>query len=109
MEVQSTIINITTTNPRALYEFYRDVVGLDVVEDMGELALSGGGTTFAFDTHSEIKGGAREPQRYLVNFMVADIDPEHDRLVKAGVPCIRDRGLEFWGGIISTFVDPDGN
>ena len=109
MEVQSTIINLNSTNPAALYEFYRDKVGLAVVQDMGERALSAGGTVFTFDEHSEIKGGAKEPQRYLVDFMVENIDAEHDRLLAAGIPCIRDRGLEFWGGIVSTFVDPDGN
>ena len=109
MEVQSAHINLATTDPGRLYSFYKDTLGLAVAEDMGEFALSAGGVTLAFATHSEIKGGAKEPQRYLVSFMVEDIDREHDRLIAAGVPCIRDRGLEFWGGIISTYVDPDGN
>ena len=30
-------------------------------------------------------------------------------LEAAGVQCIRRLGQEYWGGIISTFVDPDGN
>ena len=109
MEVQSTIININSTDPGRLYAFYRDVVGLPVVEDMGEFALSAGGTTFTFDGHSDISGPATEPARYLIDLMVGDVAAEHERLVKAGARCIRDKGLEYWGGIISTFVDPDGN
>ncbi|MCA9823452.1 MAG: VOC family protein [Dehalococcoidia bacterium] len=109
MEVQQTIINITSTEPMQLYEFYRDKIGLPELEGMGELALNAGGAALTFDGHSEIAGPAREPARYLVNLMVGDLGKEHDRIVAAGVPCIRDKGLEFWGGIISTFVDPDGN
>ncbi len=109
MEVQSTIININSTDPQRLYAFYKDTIGLPVVADMGETALNAGGATLVFDGHSEISGPAKEPARYLVNLMVADVAAEHARLVKAGAPCIRDKGVEYWGGIISTFVDPDGN
>ena len=30
-------------------------------------------------------------------------------MARAGAKVIRDRGKEYWGGIISTFEDPDGN
>lgn len=109
MEVQSTIINITSEDPRRLYEFYRDVVGLPVVEDMGEMTLNAGGTFFGFDGHSQVAGRAKEPQRYLIDFMIADNAGETARLSGAGVPCLRNAGVEYWGGIISTFTDPDGN
>jgi predicted enzyme related to lactoylglutathione lyase len=109
MEVQQAIINITSTQPTKLYEFYRDRIGLPEIHDMGEMALNAGGAALTFDTHSKITGAAKEPARYLVSLMVADVAAEHERIVAAGVPCIRDKGLEFWGGIISTFVDPDGN
>ena len=45
----------------------------------------------------------------LINFFVDDIDAEQKRLQAQGVPCIRDKGKEYWGGVISTFIDPDGN
>jgi predicted enzyme related to lactoylglutathione lyase len=109
MEVQQTIINITSTQPERLFEFYRDHIGLPEIHDMGEHALNAGGAALAFDGHSQITGPAKEPARYLVNLMVSDVGAEHDRIVAAGVPCIRNKGVEPWGGIISTFVDPDGN
>jgi predicted enzyme related to lactoylglutathione lyase len=111
MQVETTVIGINSTNPQRLYEWYRDTLGLPVVEgeDMGPTALNAGGTVISFGEHSEIAGTAKEPARYLNSLFVADIDKEQERLVAAGARCIRDRGTEFWGGIISTFVDPDGN
>jgi len=52
------------------------------------------------DGHSETKGATKEPQRMLVNFFVDDLQ---------GVTFIRTAGREEWGGVISTFLDPDGN
>src|SRR5262249_19650361 len=61
------------------------------------------------DGHSETKGKAKEPQRVLINFMVDDLDAEQQRLEGLGVPFIRDKGREPWGGRVSTFLDPDGH
>ena len=46
--------------------------------------------------------------------VVADLDvlgvkDEHARLEAAGVKFSRSKGVEYWGGVISTFADPDGN
>jgi predicted enzyme related to lactoylglutathione lyase len=111
MEVDYTVIGINSTNPQRLYEWYRDTLGLAVVEDedMGPTALKAGGAIISFSEHSEISETAKDPARHLNSLFVADIDKEQERLVAAGAQCVRDRGREFWGGIISTFVDPDGN
>ena len=45
----------------------------------------------------------------LLNFMVDDLAAEQKRLEAQGVKFIRTAGKEYWGGVISTFVDPDGN
>lgn len=44
-----------------------------------------------------------------MNLFVNDVAAEQARLEKQGVQFIRSQGREFWGGIISTFIDPDGN
>jgi catechol 2,3-dioxygenase-like lactoylglutathione lyase family enzyme len=41
--------------------------------------------------------------------MVDDIAAEEARLEALGVTFIRKQGREDWGGVISTFLDPDGN
>ncbi len=109
MEVNDLFINITSEDPDRLRAFYRDVVGLPVNPNMGELALKAGPATLGFDGHSETKGPAKEPQRVYINLLVNDLAAEQARLEKAGVKFIRTAGKEPWGGVISTFVDPDGN
>ncbi len=109
MEVNDLFINITSEDPARLLAFYRDVVGLPGNPNMGEAALRAGSATLGFDGHSETRGPAKEPQRVLINLFVNDLAAEQARLEKAGVKFIRTGGKEPWGGVISTFPDPDGN
>lgn len=109
MKVNSLVINVTSEQPQRLVEFYRDIVGLAPNPQIGEAAFDAGGTAFLIDGHSETKGQAREPQRVLINFFVDDLASEQARLEAQGVQFIRTAGREYWGGVISTFLDPDGN
>ena len=109
MKVSSLVINVTSEQPERLVAFYRDVVGLAPNPQIGEAAFDAGGTAFLIDGHSETKGPAKEPQRVLINFFVDDLAAEQRRLEKQGVKFIRSAGREEWGGVISTFLDPDGN
>jgi predicted enzyme related to lactoylglutathione lyase len=108
VDVDFVAINITSEDPESLMSFYRDIVGLAVWPDM-DFALAAGAAMLTFDNHSEIKGPAKEPPRWLLNLGITNLQAETERLKAAGVVCIRDQGLEDWGGKISTFVDPDGN
>ena len=45
----------------------------------------------------------------MLDFFVEDLVAEQDRLKSKGVQFIREAGREEWGGVISTFLDPDGN
>ena len=89
--------------------FYRDVVGIsDDHPEMGNPFIMG--TTWMYiGPHSEVHGPAPEPARLLVNFFVADVAAEQTRLEGLGVAFSRSMAREPWGGIISTFADPDGN
>lgn len=109
MKVNDIYLNINSSHPERLMTFYRDVVGLPPHPDMGEFALVMGSATLGFDGHSDINAKAADPARHLLNFFVDDVDAEEKRLEAAGVPFIRKQGREPWGGVISTFVDPDGN
>ena len=103
------ILNTISEQPARLGAFYRDVVGLPMRDDMGEAALKAGGATLVFDTHRDLCGPTQEPSRFLMDFRVADAAAERKRMEAAGATFIRKEGTEEWGGIISTFVDPDGN
>jgi predicted enzyme related to lactoylglutathione lyase len=110
VNVSQLIVNINSHQPDALMRFYRDVVGLPPHSDPNrESTLVAGGTEIAFDSHSEVSGSSPQPQRILLNFFVDDLASEQRRLEDAGVEFIRKEGREFWGGVISTFRDPDGN
>ena len=109
MKVNSFLINLTSDDAERLKAFYAEVVGLPKNPDMGDDAFQAGGATIAIDGHSETKGAAKEPQRVLINFFVDDLKAEQSRLEGQGVKFIRTAGKEWWGGVISTFLDPDGN
>ncbi len=109
MKVNTFLINLTSEDPELLKAFYRDTIGLEKNPEMGDDAFHAGGAVLAIDGHSETKGAAREPQRVLLDFFVDDLKAEQDRLERKGVQFLRKEGKEWWGGIISTFLDPDGN
>jgi len=109
MDIHQFAINLTSDQPDRLKAFYRDSVGLKPIPEMGEGAFAAGQSVIFVDGHSDTKGPAKEPQRYLINFFVEDVRPDQERLEQAGVTFIRKEGKEQWGGIISTFLDPDGN
>lgn len=109
MDVTSFNINITSEDPQRLIAFYRDVLRLPGNEQMGDGAFNVGGAQLLIDGHSEVHGPAKEPARVLINFFVPDLAAEQARLEAQGVEFIRTAGREYWGGIISTFLDPDGN
>jgi predicted enzyme related to lactoylglutathione lyase len=109
MKSDQLIVNITSERPDELGKFYREVVQLEPMPEAGEHAFKSGNAMFAVDGHSETKGAAKEPHRVLISFMVDDLAGEQKRLEDQGVKFIRSAGKEFWGGVISTFTDPDGN
>jgi predicted enzyme related to lactoylglutathione lyase len=110
MQVNQLIININSEQPGALLAFYRDVVGLPAHPDANrESTLIAGGAELVFDSHSEVRGRAPQPQRILLNLFVDDLAAEQARIEAQGVAFVRSAGREFWGGVISTFADPDGN
>lgn len=110
MEPQGFGIVLTTDNVDKLNAFYHDVVGLPPVPELGPSAHNlGSGAILFIQDHTDTKGPAKEPQRYLPGITVADVKAERERMEQQGVRFIRKDGKEEWGGIISTFVDPDGN
>ena len=109
MDVTGAVINITSAQPERLGAWYRDVLELSRAEEMGEWAFRAGSLELIIDGHSETRGAAVEPSRFLVNLFVADIAAERDRLAAAGVTFLREPEREPWGGVIATMADPDGN
>lgn len=107
MKVSHFTILLNSHQPDVLRDFYRDVVGLETDEQVGGFKV--GGAHMLIDGHSDVSAGNQQPARVLINLFVDDIAAEQARLENQGVKFIRSLGREFWGGVISTFLDPDGN
>lgn len=110
MEVNEVSIQLASEHPERLAAFYRDVVQLPTKPEVGDhsFAIGAAGTLFVVD-HSEVSGPTAEPARAIIDLHIGDLDAQHARLQAAGVRFIREKGTEWWGGVISTFKDPDGN
>ena len=99
----------SSDNPERLRDFYRNVVGLsDDHPDLGNPFMAGA-TPIYIGAHSEVLGKTKEPARIMLNLFVEDVAAEQKRIEAHGMKFLRSAGREFWGGIISTFEDPDGN
>ncbi len=108
MNAEHIFININSERPEELIAFYGDVVGLPrstIVQGAFEAA----GALIGIDRHSDVHGVAKEPARILISLGVKGLKAEQARLERAGVRFVRKEGREPWGGVISTFLDPDGN
>ena len=109
MNVTGLTIIINSDDPAGLFKFYTAVVGFAAKPEMGDHAVDAAGVGITFDSHSEAPDQAREPARQIVSVFVDDVAAEEARIEKQGVKFIRKQGKEYWGGIISTLVDPAGN
>lgn len=112
MIVSEFVVTVHSKQPGALIAFYQDVVGLRPAFEITPGAFMAGSSSFAsiiIEEHSEIRGGAKEPHRMLLNFVVKDLTAEQQRLESFGVRFIRSAAVEPGVGIFATFVDPDGN
>ncbi|MGD9934968.1 MAG: VOC family protein [Dehalococcoidia bacterium] len=107
MNVHGLSISLNSTQPVALFEFYRDRLHVKANPDMGEMALMAGSTPLLLDGHSELAGPAQEPARTLLNFLVDDVGQEQQRLEAAGVRFLGKPSADVIS--FSTYVDPDGN
>ena len=96
-----------------LLPFYRDVLGLKVVEESPGHALLGqdepGSGWFGIGTHSEVRGPNMDPARHMIGFASDDLTADWKRLKEAGVEFIEEP-TEYGDDMsIATLKDPEGN
>ena len=108
-------ILLGSANATKLADFYRDTVGLTQTMEfeMGEgnngFGFDLGSTTLVILDHSDVKGKNTNPERFMLNLEVSDIEKEVARLDKLKVKKKQDiYHIEDYG-LIATFIDPDGN
>ena len=101
---------------KKLVDFYKEEVGLKVTNEfmMGEkdevyeFKMKQGTPLYIID-HSKVKGMNKQPERFMFNLEVDDVEKETKKLKKNKVKLIRDIYHVEGYGYISTFADPDGN
>lgn len=112
----STIVAfVTTSNPVHARAFYRDTLGLRLVEESGfALVFDANGVTLRV----AIAGKVTIAPYTVLGWQVADVIAKAKELVKAGVKLERFEGmgqdeLGIWaspsGARVAWFKDPDGN
>lgn len=110
-------ILLSSPKARKLAMFYKDKVGLKLSEEFeyGEKGEEGFGfemknrSSLYITDHSKIKEKSKQPERYLLNFEVDDIEKEVVRMKKAKVKLVKDIYHVENYGLIATFEDIDGN
>jgi predicted enzyme related to lactoylglutathione lyase len=111
---QLTGATIWSENLNNLLPFYRDVLGLKVVDESPEAgfaflgAASPNAPGLGLGTHSEVHGPNRDPNRHMVGFESDDLAADVKRLKAAGVEFIEEP-TEYGEMTIATLKDPEGN
>lgn len=109
-------ILLGSENAKKLSDFYKNKVGLKLTmeAEMGEnneslfiFEMKGAGL-YIID-HSKVKDKNKNPDRFIFNLEVDDIEKEAAKLDKAGVKKIQDIYHVEDYGQIATFEDVDGN
>jgi predicted enzyme related to lactoylglutathione lyase len=95
-----------------LLPFYRDVLGLKVVnESPGFVVLGEESSDIAalgLGTHSEVHGRNPDPARHMIGLESDDLAADWRRLKEAGVEFIEEP-TDYGDMSIATLKDPEGN
>ncbi len=106
---------IITPDIGRLGKFYSEVLESELVGDDISAVVKTEGAELAFFYEPGMEqfapgsmiGAGRGA--YTLEFEVADVDREYDRLAKMGVPVVKPPATYPWGRRSAWFRDPDGN
>lgn len=96
MKVLRIVTNVGTTTPGAARRFYQDVLGLEVLMDMGWIETLGSSETMTVQISFMSQGGSGTPVPDL-SIEVDDLDAALRRVKKAGIPLEYGPVDEPWG------------
>lgn len=105
---------LSSEDSTKLAKFYREVVGFNQTMEFemgenGELGYAFEDVQLYINPHSQVHGKNKNPERYMLNFEVEDIEEEVNRLKKHKVKVIANTYHIEGYGLIATFEDVDGN
>jgi catechol 2,3-dioxygenase-like lactoylglutathione lyase family enzyme len=108
MNVKRIVANVDVEDPAAAKSFYQDILGLDVLMDMGWIATYGSSEAMSVQVSFMSEGGSGTPVPAL-SIEVDDLDAALLRVRKAKLPIEYGPVHEPWG-VHRFFVrDPFGN
>ncbi|RWI24865.1 MAG: glyoxalase [Mesorhizobium sp.] len=96
VKVRRIVANIATPDIAAAKRFYQEVLGLDLLMDMGWIATYGSQQTMAVQISFMSQGGSGTPVPDL-SIEVDDVDAALDRMRKAGFAVEYGPADERWG------------
>jgi catechol 2,3-dioxygenase-like lactoylglutathione lyase family enzyme len=96
MRVKRIVANIYTEDVESAQAFYRDILGLDVLMDMGWIATYGSDEKTTPQISFASEGGSGTPTPDL-SIEVDDLDAVLERVKKAGLPLAYGPIEEPWG------------
>ena len=106
------IVGITfwTDDLSRMFQFYNDILRLPLhSEHEGFIAFQVGELRLNIGKHAEVNERSKYPYRIMGNVSVSDLISTHSDMTNQGVQFIREPEKECWGGMVATFLDPDGN
>ena len=112
MSVDELVFVVSTGHYDASLAFYRDVIGLDVVEEWTEFGhgavLSAGGAARVELIELEVPDDPLPRHAPFLGLKVTDVDPIHERAVAANAPILSPLQERPWGGRGFAVQDPNG-
>ena len=96
MKVKRIVANVETGEVAAARRFYQDVLGLDVLMDMGWIATYGADAEMTVQLSVMSEGGSGTPVPAL-SIEVDDVDEALERVRAAGFPVEYGPADEPWG------------
>ena len=96
MKVKRIVTNIATPDPAAAKRFYQDLLGLDVLMDLGWIATFGSREKMSVQVSFMKEGGSGAPTPDL-SIEVDDLDTALRRMKEAKIPIEYGPASEPWG------------
>jgi catechol 2,3-dioxygenase-like lactoylglutathione lyase family enzyme len=112
LTIEAFVFVVQTARFGASVGFYRDVIGLHVVEewtDFGHGAVLAAGDIARVElVETDAPAGDIPRHAPFLGLQVADVDAVHERARAAGAPIAADLGERPWGGRGFAVYDPNG-
>ncbi len=106
---------IWSENYSAMVDWYKDKLGLEVIEELNHpedtgVGLRVGESYLWIGQHSEVKGKNQDPYRIMFNITVESVQKAYEELLSKGVEFVaKPFKAPTFDKYFATFTDLDGN